>query len=409
VPLAGSLKDYTVPEILTDLLANKVSGVLELKHRDVEKKIFLRKGKPVYVDSYLRTETLSQYLIRSGKLSRKIVQRTLDELAATGLHHGELLLRKGLLTANELQDALIAHQEEKIENTFSWYYGSYCFHAEARWPSYISILPLRTYQILYSGIAKWFGHHVISVWTGLKEDTVLACQPDSVVDGYVPEPVFHLIDALQEPASLNELAQKLNWPIEDLVPFIYTSLLLGWIELCDFDVSVLTKQQKSSADAPPVENLGVDETFDQRVKQDHQRMHSQSFYDVLSVSTPVDETYTHNQFMELTARYPLRKINQLSDIEARCMAHEIRLWLEVAYDTLLHPKLRFVYDELGRNGGRDKCHKRRIVTEGRLLKALIDLNSGQINPAVQMLHHALGEDSEDATLAGYLGWVCVSF
>ena len=168
VPQFGSLTDFLVPEVLHAHVLRRSTGRLLLQRNGIEKSIYFADGRPLCVESsILRGETLGAYLLRAHLLTPEKYEQVLSDLGKGDSPLGELLVSKGLLTGPQLAEALVAHQEEKIMNSFSWFEGSFEFAVGTNWLDGISPVPLRPFRILFEGTARSYDPPLIKAWTGV--------------------------------------------------------------------------------------------------------------------------------------------------------------------------------------------------------------------------------------------------
>ena len=143
VPLSGALGEYLTPEILIHLREKELTGTLQIKRDDIWKNIYVKDGKPIYVESNLRADALGPYILRKKRLKPSDLEASLLALTESDLALGEILIIRNLIDAQTLSAALVSQHEEKISNMFRWLDGTYEFKEGMDWPENISMLPLR--------------------------------------------------------------------------------------------------------------------------------------------------------------------------------------------------------------------------------------------------------------------------
>lgn len=116
----GSLEQVPLPLLLNAFRAEGKSGGLELKLRQLEKRLYFEDGSLVACDSNLAHETLGKFLVERGKLTLHQHQQLLAESISTGAAIEGLLVQKGLLTAFELYKQLQANLAHRILDCFRW-------------------------------------------------------------------------------------------------------------------------------------------------------------------------------------------------------------------------------------------------------------------------------------------------
>ena len=153
--LAGTLHDFSLPDILQLISIQKKTGVLTLKSdKDVVTISFLN-GEIVSADSlHKRVEDrLGHVLVKSGRLSREDLGRALDMQKQTLQRLGHILVRENFMTKEALQESLQSQVAQIIYRLFRWRDGDYSFSPEET-IDYDSefFVPLGTDSLLMDGV-----------------------------------------------------------------------------------------------------------------------------------------------------------------------------------------------------------------------------------------------------------------
>lgn len=115
----------TFPELLVAMRARGGSGVLEVRGGGVCTRVLLRDGVPVFAEGGALRETLGRMLLRRGALSEaeylRVIERMTERLIENeATRMGEVLVELGLLTPQDVFDALSVQVREKIIGCFRW-------------------------------------------------------------------------------------------------------------------------------------------------------------------------------------------------------------------------------------------------------------------------------------------------
>lgn len=111
------------PEILVALRARGDSGVLEVRAGGVCTRVLMRDGSPVFAEGGAVRETLGRMLLRRGALTEaeyiRVIERMTERLIENeATRMGEVLIELGLLTAQDVVDALSIQVREKVIRCF---------------------------------------------------------------------------------------------------------------------------------------------------------------------------------------------------------------------------------------------------------------------------------------------------
>ncbi|MDA8016693.1 MAG: DUF4388 domain-containing protein [Thermoanaerobaculia bacterium] len=150
----ATLEETSIPEMFWTIYRHKVPGLIELSHEGIVKQIHVREGTIFHATSTDRSDRLGAHLYRKGQLTRDELTETMRERAATAKRHGALLIESGLLSPEQLYEAIRGQMEGIVWSVFSWQQGDVSFKiGEFQDPVMIRIhLPVR--QTIVRGIKK---------------------------------------------------------------------------------------------------------------------------------------------------------------------------------------------------------------------------------------------------------------
>jgi len=203
---------------------------------------------------------------------------------------------------------------------------------------------------------------------------------------------------------LLEISAEFKESVDLLLPDIFALILAGWAAL---DFAQPTKEtaarvSRKQAAAPALSEQAM-ETLKRRIREDHKRLRSLDFYEILGVRPTANEAELMRAYVACTAPYSSTLIENLEDPEACEQAAQIASWIRLAYDTLRDPGLRQIYARRGSKpsgAGRDS----QIDIERYLLRGVQTLEQGKVKEAVRLLEAALKQYPDDSSLRGYLAW-----
>ena len=124
----SDLQKTPLAEILATVSRYGVPGVLEVEHESVFKRVYLLDGDIIFATSTDRSESLGDYLVRTGEISEEQLQQSSEELANTpGARHGEILVKMGFLDQKMLGAAVRTQVQEILWSLFNWGEGRVTF------------------------------------------------------------------------------------------------------------------------------------------------------------------------------------------------------------------------------------------------------------------------------------------
>lgn len=132
----------------------RVPGVIEARNATTTKHVYIRDGYVIHAASTDRADSLGEYLLRQEILSPEEYRHLSQTLRTANQRLGVLLVRRNLLTPEQVQRAIREHIEEIVWSLFFWREGEVSFSVgEFHGPEMIQIqLPMR--QVVVRGIRR---------------------------------------------------------------------------------------------------------------------------------------------------------------------------------------------------------------------------------------------------------------
>jgi tetratricopeptide (TPR) repeat protein/Tfp pilus assembly protein PilZ len=396
IPLLGSLADYLVPEILWNLYERKRSGILRLENRKSVKTIYLNRGNPVFVDANERTEAFGPFLLRRGKLTSAQLEASLQEAGDRDIRLGEILLERKILDRSTLADLLIAHQEEKLANTFAWFEGEYIFADRLDWPEGICLLPLRTPRIVVNGVIRWYEPETVSAWMNLTAETIVVRTESPLSRLELPASVSQILQLTASPKNVTDLARLCRLTADDLFPVIFVLVLVGAIRIKS---SARWEKRTAEPEAP-----SCDPRLAERIRKEHERLQGMDFHELLGLHSTPSDVAIDRAFENASAPYRSAELDRIGDPELREKGEQIRGWLRLAHEVLRSPKLRQIHARHALRSENKENRDRRIAAERLLLAGIGEIERNDFHSAVATLTKGAERFPEEVAIAGYLAW-----
>lgn len=133
--LEGSLKAFSLPEILQFLAMGKLTGTLMVRrdHQGID--LVIRQGRIVNSSTADKSRRLGQMLVYRRLIHRSDLDEVLYEQRTTHPDRmlGQLLIERDLISADDLREVIRSQLEEEIWELFSWEDGEFRFehHSES--------------------------------------------------------------------------------------------------------------------------------------------------------------------------------------------------------------------------------------------------------------------------------------
>ncbi len=124
----GNLSDTPLPEMLATIYRYRVPGVVDVNFRETTKKIYIIEGEVIFASSSDRSESLGEYLLQAGKISKAQYRVSVDELKRNpGKRHGTILVEMGFLKPGELGPLVRDQVQQILWSLFDLEEGSVTF------------------------------------------------------------------------------------------------------------------------------------------------------------------------------------------------------------------------------------------------------------------------------------------
>jgi Domain of unknown function (DUF4388) len=129
IALSGKISFTPLHEVLEQLRKRKATGTLTVCSSGIEKSIYVKDGQIIFATSTDGADRLGESLVRSGKLTRDNLDKTLRIYAkGAGLKKlGAILVENGHITPKDLFSGLKVQVKDIIFSLFLWPDGEYRF------------------------------------------------------------------------------------------------------------------------------------------------------------------------------------------------------------------------------------------------------------------------------------------
>lgn len=124
--LEGDLQAILLPDVLSFISMIRTSGKLVVSKGTMERTIHWKDGEIIFATSNSNDDSLGQFLLRNGKITRQQYEESKLRLTP-GMRHGKLLVQMGALSPKDLWWGVKNQVLEIIYHLFSWREGTFSF------------------------------------------------------------------------------------------------------------------------------------------------------------------------------------------------------------------------------------------------------------------------------------------
>ncbi len=247
----GSLRTTPFAALLLALSGRHLTRVIEMRRKQIAKRIVFELGVPVDCRSNLVHETLGRYMVSLGKLNPEDLHTYLGQSASLGLPLGEVLLEHDVVTAEELFKLLQQNLAKKVLDVFTWPDGDFRLLDEGASPE--SPLKIRVPQLVVTGITKFAPQAEVEagVVPLVGKKLCLHPQPPFALEEIRLTPrQSQVVVALRSGWRIDELALGTGMPFEEITRLLYALALLGMVITADNPAAKAAPRSASLATHP---------------------------------------------------------------------------------------------------------------------------------------------------------------
>ena len=132
MPLVGSLRDLSLPELLAVVANGEKSGVITIRSDAGTAQIHLNRGRIVQASDTLRDERFGEILLKLGKISRETLAGALEaqEMSGGSRRLGVILVETGSITKADQDAAILYQTSEALYDLCTWQVGFFQFDSQ---------------------------------------------------------------------------------------------------------------------------------------------------------------------------------------------------------------------------------------------------------------------------------------
>ncbi|MCE5231448.1 DUF4388 domain-containing protein [bacterium] len=155
--LEGTIGAFQLPDVLRFLAMGSLTGILTLTTDDRTMGLIIKEGRLIGTTSPNRMLKLGQLLICSAAIRRRDLEEILEYQRDSDHEHtplGELLVQRGLVTPEQVKQALELQAKEELWEALSWTEGTFKFEHGITASMTHTILALEINKLLDEGAER---------------------------------------------------------------------------------------------------------------------------------------------------------------------------------------------------------------------------------------------------------------
>lgn len=161
MPLKGSLRDFSLPDLFQLLHFGKKNGTLNITNGDVKGYVCFRNGNVFFATHNWKRPPLGQRLIDSGMISEEQIEEALDLQKTTrkGQRLGNILVELGYLSRESLEVFVQEQIRDAVFHLLRWTEGEFDFDPNEIFPEEDIGLSMSTEDLIMEGsrrLDEWY-------------------------------------------------------------------------------------------------------------------------------------------------------------------------------------------------------------------------------------------------------------
>ena len=425
---AGTLQEVPIAPLLLAQAVHRRTGVLEIRRRQVWKKVVFDHGVPVDCRSNLVHETLGRYMVIEWKLGEEDFTASLGRAAARGVPLGEELLERGLVTPDDLFRILQANLAKKLLDLFTWREGE--FQADGDLPTADSSLKIKVPQLILTGVTKLAPQEEVDMAVGPLVGQRLCLHPAPPIpldEIRLSQRQAQLVEAARPGRRMGEMAEATGLSTDEISRLLYALMVLGLIvpeSRMPPGPAQKPPQPQAAPPAPPAppgippqaapaSDPAEAERRRNDVMQAYLVYRRQDAFDLLGVPEEATLQVVHRKFLDFARRFAPwgYQTPELSGMEEK--AQDLFLAGAQAYGELTDAEKRntllFRRKTLREERARKAPSMHQIKTdlldsEAQFRKGKAALEAGRHKEALMLLEFAADCDPQNSLYAAELAW-----
>ena len=152
--LSGSTRTMNLVELLQWASAAKKTGRFDFRNGAIIREVYLDDGVIVFASSNQATELLGHHLIARGKLTEEQLRATMLARQPSDAFIGQVLVRLGFVTHEELTKAIAERTEEIVYSLFEWDEAEFHFEPAELPSDEMVLISLSVNNVLLRGVHR---------------------------------------------------------------------------------------------------------------------------------------------------------------------------------------------------------------------------------------------------------------
>lgn len=425
LPLMGDLSEYIPPLIFQKIWYEAKTCIITFytnQDKKCIKRIFTIEGSPVYVQSWIKGETLGSFLLRNDLITIDQHTEIIEEMKNTNKKYSEIAIMKGYLAPHTIYDYMYKNMEERLINTFKWDKGiSYNISLEDSFTQNILIFKINPSRIIIDGVKRYYNESRIKSLIEIEEDSIpyLVTTPPTYKEQLkLTTQESRIYEYLKKGNySIGELMEKLYMPKESLIQLLFSFFIMGLIDIKSKDKEAplikggsSLKEEQIYTLTEPKEQLTQTAVIElDQIVTEYFKLKQADYFSLLGVSQDASISEIIEAYKEKSQKFHPDKVKHKGLPKEK--AEELYKKIVQAYKTLIDPQLKKEYIaklKSERSSTPELTIQQATSNEEIFIEAQKEIEKGNYKKAFEKLERLLKEEKGNPKYEAYYGWVLYS-
>ncbi|MFW6160907.1 MAG: J domain-containing protein, partial [Acidobacteriota bacterium] len=281
---------------LRDIYFNRLNGRLIFRKDMIYKFLFFREGHLVFAKTNQPEELLGKVLFRLGKISEKDFQR-LDEFVAPKKFIGEILVKKSLITHEDLEAGLRYQMREITLNLFPFFDGEFKFQEKTESGLEEFEITLEVPVLIEDGIRRMKFNPALQEF--LRNRTFFPASKDLYLR--LTEEEKEILKSIDGQTPSEEILKSFSGHSDLFWKHLYLLYCLKQIDLKEED-----SRKQEMPEVKPEEKQKEEEVHGDIIEEIHQiysRLSEMDYYQILNVSHSAEPNEIKKNYFKLARQF----------------------------------------------------------------------------------------------------------
>ena len=332
-PISGE----SIPLLLHELYGMKATGLLHLQRGDAKKIIYIKDGYPIFARSNVLSECLGRVLVGNGVITQLDCDASVERSRESGRLQGTVLIEMGLLTPQELHNALARQVTEKLLSTFAWKDGTSQFVPGKDFKKGVTSIQMTPATLILDGISRY--------WTPLQLEAFLnPFRNDYLKQATTPKYRFQDMQLSKRGEAifaeclgnltLSQILDRHPLARREIQQILTALLISEMIETSssaeNIDPDDLSERQAGQP---------IDEKLRRKILEDYKRIMQSDYFEALGLNRQCGTSEVRRAYYRLAKEYhPDRFLGSGLSQEMSTKINEMFQFVTQAYAVLSNPK-----------------------------------------------------------------------